>query len=859
MYKWPLSVGILLVEILYVSGLECPLSCSCQHTVIDCSHRRLNKVPENLPKETERLYLGHNQIERIRKLDFCDLPNLIELRLQNNQIASISAFAFSGDCVPNIETIRLENNRINATEASTFFNLSSLVNVTLTNNQLIHVSSETFQGTPLKFLHLGSNRLRVIPNLKDMENLQDIVLEGNNIENCTFPGEFKHMPSLNKIGLSNNKIQVLGSDVFINLKNSKVRILKLARNNVTKISKESFLPLTSIQSLNLGINPLTDSELSHALYGLMTTPLNSLSIPNMRFNGYLPSLSFQWLEKTNLSTLDLSFNEFYNLPSQSFYGFTQLQSLDLSNCEIRGIHEHAFAGLEQLTNLILKNNYIVNIPSNLPKHLMYLYMNENQVEVLNNNAFLNLTSLRRLHLGNNKILTLFKDAFAGLNNLEDLKLDGNRINTLPKRLFSPFSNLTTLSLQQNRLWMIQNSTMTFSSMTSLKYLNLSDNGCSYVPISLFSNLKSLQELYLKGNNLGKYLLNDTEGKLFSGLSTVKILDLSSNQIHTFSSRLFSDMTNLQKLNLEDNWIPGLESNIFSQSKSLQSLDLSSNMISILNEESMKGLDSVKVINFMNNPFACTCDLRWFRRWINETKTVLPNVQKYQCHSPLEWKDKPLLSFDESKIECNLVSRTVAMITLLVAIFQFLAFWYRLHIKYYWYLMKRAIRRRLNREFNGDNELIPMDYDACILPSDSSEENDWIKEYFLPDFDIGTEDDNYQGNYKIYFEERDTLGNADRLRTMMNVMEKSRKIIIVVSEHLNPCPLRDIFIGDALSLKRYSLSDVIIIGVGDIFSVHVEIPRPLQQFVKEGNYVEWQEENIYMTNFKIEMDERLSNH
>lgn len=97
--------------------------------------------------------------------------------------------------------------------------------------------------------------------------------------------------------------------------------------------------------------------------------------------------------------------------------------------------------------------------------------------------------------------------------------------------------------------------------------------------------------------------------------------------------------------------------------------------------------------------------------------------------------------------------------------------------------------------------------------------------------------------RFIFEERDTLGNADRLITMLNVMEKSSKLIIVVSEHLNPCPLLNIFIGEALSLKRYSLSDVIIIGVGDIFSVHAEIPRPLQQFVKKGNYVEWKEGNI----------------
>ena len=146
------------------------------------------------------------------------------------------------------------------------------------------------------------------------------------------------------------------------------------------------------------------------------------------------------------------------------------------------------------------------------------------------------------------------------------------------------------------------------------------------------------------------------------------------------------------------------------------------MISILNEESMKGLDWVKIIYFMNNPFAC--DLRWFRRWMVETKTVLLNVKKYQCNSPPDWKGKTLLSFDETKIACNLVPITVTIgiisgLVLTSAFHLVLVLWYCLCIiyMYYMYLMKRAIRRHLNCKKNWlYNEIIPMDYDACIIHS-----------------------------------------------------------------------------------------------------------------------------------------------
>nr|XP_019924336.2 insulin-like growth factor-binding protein complex acid labile subunit [Crassostrea gigas] len=853
MCKITLCTFLVLRQLLFVIGkTSCPSSCTCTKTVVDCRNKQLLGLPKKLPTNMERLYLGNNQLYAIGKDNFCAFPHLVELQLQNNSIASLSPFAFSGECLPKLQTLRLENNKITVIKADTFFNLSSLVNITLTNNELAELNPRSFEETSLEFLHLGGNKLREIPILQNLESLQDLILEGNIIRSCTFHLVFRNMTKLKRIGLSNNNIQNLDGDSFENLKQSSVRKFELARNNITKISNKSFLPLSKLQSLKLGLNPITDGELCNALEGLQQAPMNSLSIPNMNFNGLVPSSSFRWLKSMNLSTLDLSFNEFYTIPAQSFEDLTQLNSLDLSNCGIRDIHDDAFSGLQNLNNLILSNNFIENIPSNLPKRLMFLYMAENNVGILNNNIFSNLTLLKRLHLGNNKILTLFKGAFSGLVNLQDLQLHGNKINTLPKQLFAPLTNLTKLQLQQNRLTTIQNSSKTFSSLTSLKYLNLSDNGCSFLPITMFSSLKSLQELQLKGNKLGKFLLNDAEGKLFSGLNTLKILDLSNNQIHTFSSRLFRDMINLEILNLEDNWIPGLNGNVFSTAKHLESLVLSNNMISLVNEDSLTGLDSLKEINFNNNPFACTCDLRWFRSWINKTKTNVRDKKKYQCHSPQDWKGKPLLSFDETKIECNQVPVKVAVgVGFLVTILQVCVYLYRMHILFYWYTTKKRFFRCFGRR---NRDLDHMDYDACIINSENPEDYEWIKTHLLPDLDKGNEDDNYHGKYKIYFGDRDTPGSADMMKAMVDVMETSRKIIFVVSKHLKTYPLINLFIGEAIHLKGKSLSDIIIITVGNVS--FAEIPRLLHSKVRIGDHVEWRDDDIYRRVFKVKMEEKL---
>lgn len=850
-------VALIFGQFLCVTGQGCPSRCTCHKAIVNCHGKKLERVPRNLPMSIERLILSQNHIEEISRDDFCTLPNLVEIQLQNNKISSIPSHTFTGECIPNIQSIRLENNKINVTEAGAFYNLSALVNVTLINNKLSQLHPNSFDGTTLKFLHLGSNKLKNIPNLRNLDVLEMLIMEGNEIQNGTFPHFFRTMLNMTTIGLSNNKISNLDKDVFSNLKYSKIRKLELARNNITKISNESFLPLSALQSLKLGWNPLTDDELYKALSGLLGAPLTSLSIPGLQFNGLMPSSSFPLLKNANLSTLDMSFNEINNIPPYGFKTLTQLRSLEISNCGIRFIHENAFDGLKNLNNLLLTNNYIQSVPRNLPKSLLYLYMTGNQVDVLKTNSFSNLGSLRRLYLGHNKILTLFQGAFVGLHNLKDLQLYGNRINTLPKRLFAPLSSLVSLELQENNLKMIQNSTDTFSSMISLEYLNLADNDCSFLPVTLFAKLnKSMQTLKLQGNRLGKYFLDDNEGKLFAGLKQLKFLDLSSNQIHTFPSSLFRDMDSLENLSLRDNWISGWKGNSLSLSSSLHYLDLSNNRIAIIGEETMKGMQSLKTVNFTNNPFACTCDLRWFRKWIRSTNTTISSVEKYQCNSPLEWKGKPLLSFDETKIECNLVALTTTIgivlgVTGLTFAIAFAMYWYRLYIIFLWFLIKKrlcSIRRK------GYEEILHWEYDACIVYSEMQEDSVWIQENILHNFDRGTEDDDNQGAYKIYFDDRDTLGSALKLDTMMNVMEKSRKIIIVITKNTTSDHLMNILIFETLILKRDSLHDIIVV-TKDKLSIS-DIPRLLHSTFIIGDNVEWRDKAIYKKVFMAKMKEKL---
>ncbi|XP_014663384.1 PREDICTED: slit homolog 2 protein-like [Priapulus caudatus] len=57
--------------------MECPPSCVCDGTIVDCSNRKLRAVPEDIPMFTTDLRLNDNLIRRIEKTGvFKELPNL---------------------------------------------------------------------------------------------------------------------------------------------------------------------------------------------------------------------------------------------------------------------------------------------------------------------------------------------------------------------------------------------------------------------------------------------------------------------------------------------------------------------------------------------------------------------------------------------------------------------------------------------------------------------------------------------------------------------------------------------------------------------------------------------------------------
>lgn len=844
-----------------------PPKCFCDKalTSVNCEGLHLYDIPSGLPNTTEKLYLRHNYIAKIESFSFGWLPNLQEIYLQNNKIIRLQQYAFHGNHTPHVKLIRLDNNVITALDKWSFYNLTSLGTLYMSNNYINVIDKEAFYGcTSLIFLALDSNKLAKIPQLGTLLGLQSLYIQANVITNGTFPVEYSNLTQFKNIGLSNNFITTLENKTFEALNTTSIIKVELSRNKIKNISRGAFSPLTKIQSLKLGINPITAEVLANALVGLQGKPLRSLNIVNLTLGGSIPNATFELLRNTTINTLIMSNNRIRHIPSRAFADLENLQLLDLSSSGIISVADTAFDGLKALTNLKLNDNVLDNVPRNMPATLNLLYLNGNRISSLPDDIFIDLTNLQKLYLGGNVIVTLYQSSFSGLINLKVLHLVQNKIGNLPGRVFEPLTRLLSLELHRNNIKYIPNQPSLFESLNALTYLNLADNALGTMPVSLFNKLSSLQQFHLENNNIGKVMALDREGQLLAGLYNLQILDLSNNQIDIVHDSSFRDLTKLRQLNLRQNRISGWGLHLFNKMALMNTLDLSHNMIALVNKTSVQELGNLMTLNLTNNPFACTCDLRWFRDWVNITDIVIPGLYTYICNSPNAWRGKKLLSFDRTKINCLFftlpvvlaIAGVAVMVVIILIICLYRKRWF---IRLRCHRMCRRVRRRVKKgPANANYGAIPDrdgTYDAYLACA----ENDWrwVIENILDGIDNGELNNKKQfgGDFKLYFDQRDSEAGMSTIANMFEHMEASRKAIIILSNDYVSDSKYECELECVIHLKAKGVLEDYIVVASDYLRAS-RIPKVLHPIMKSEKYLQWEDKEDAVQTIKGKLKEFL---
>ncbi|XP_035704191.1 relaxin receptor 2 isoform X2 [Folsomia candida] len=243
----------------------------------------------------------------------------------------------------------------------------------------------------------------------------------------------------------------------------------------------------------------------------------------------------------DVAFLDLSGSRVENMDFNSS-PFPSLHTLILSGCYVEEIVPGALGKLRKLRVLYLTNNRLRYLAKGLftPSVKVDLDVGGNSDNVTGENS-----NIRRLFLDYNQISVIQEGSFRGLEGLVELNLRHNLITGREMNVFQPLKKLKILHLNHNRIESIRINLL--NGLDNLETLSLHSNSITHVEIGAFDRLQNLKQLYLNWNKL-----RVLESHVFCNLQNLGTLNLRGNEIAVIEGEAFSCLHSLTSLNLGEN-------------------------------------------------------------------------------------------------------------------------------------------------------------------------------------------------------------------------------------------------------------------------------------------------------------------
>ncbi|XP_067941906.1 insulin-like growth factor-binding protein complex acid labile subunit [Watersipora subatra] len=357
------------------------------------------------------LDLSHNELRRLNASDLRPATKLREINLSHNKLTALPSLGLHL-----LERIDLSNNRISDISNTPFDGSSDLQEVNLSHNNLDEFPSNLFSAnTKLKKLDLSYNVIRNVPPIEEMEEMEELHLQGNRI---TEPSYFFMMLNLKTLDLGSNLITTFNKDIISF--SLKLTTLNLTRNRLNYIERDSFKEWCP-PILDLSHNQIEQLD-GWGLALVKELYLQGNRIEQIKAED-IESLVF-------LEVLDLSTNQISSLPVSLLIELDDLAVLNIANNNLAAF----FQGSEAKQLLSHKTT------------LESLNLAHNNIEVIQPRLFSNLSRLRHLDLSYNRLYDMSGEQLQDLFVLKTLNLSNNRLNGFNHSIVLPLVSLETLDL-----------------------------------------------------------------------------------------------------------------------------------------------------------------------------------------------------------------------------------------------------------------------------------------------------------------------------------------------------------------------------------------------------------------------------
>lgn len=558
--------------------------------MLSLQYNVIREIPSNAFSNFSRLTkldLGGNQLQVASPATFAGLEaTLEELLLQDNKVLSLTPLA-----LPVLRRLILARNYLTEVQPGALRLLPALEELDLSGNpRLTHLPQAPFAGLGrLALLDLSNTGLaQLAPGL--MVGLGGLLKI--NLANCKLnelqERSFSVLPQLDSIDLSGNQITNIKVAAFDNL--PALRSLSLAKNKLNSFKGDMFRSPENRSSFIEELD-LSGNELSYLFPSAF---------------GYHP----------NLVRVSVNKNKFTVFPAELLAGLRRLEYINLSDNQLSSVDELNFASLPRLREVFLNNNKIDHFSEGSFRNssqIQLVDLSNNKLNRIEERTFEGINKLS-LNLDDNQLSELPDSLFDRnkIHVLEEISLARNRFDMAPlAALQRQYFYLNKVSLAENK---IINLPADDSMLINIKNLDVSFNPLSQESInSLLEEPKTVRELNLAGTGIKK-LPSTLE------LPFLRFLNVSHNQISHIPVTAFHRSTLLEKLDLSDN---NLSKAAIPPLTNLMELDMSRNPIEIISPSDLANATQLRKLKIS--------DLEVLSRLEAAALQPLSNLEELEAH------------------------------------------------------------------------------------------------------------------------------------------------------------------------------------------------------------------------------------